>query len=95
MLVSQRSYEKPLKTSVSQEKQNLVSQVSLKDEEKISFDAKTNKNSFKNFYANLALNIVNKFPHALNNFNLDSVLAYYKRFLNTENQNYFFSNLGE
>ena len=45
MLVSPRSYEKPLKTPVSQEKQNLVSQVSLKDGEKISFDAKTNNNS--------------------------------------------------
>ena len=62
-----------------------VSQVSLKDGETISFDEKTNNNSFKNFYANLALNLVNKLPHAPNKFDLDSVLAYYKRFLNTEN----------
>ena len=32
-----------------------VSQISLKDGEKISFDEKTNSNSFKNFHANLAL----------------------------------------
>ena len=41
------------------------------------------KNSFKDFYANLALYSVNNLPHAPNNFSLDSVLAYYKRFLNT------------
>ena len=35
----------------------------------------TNNNCFKNFYANLALNLVNKLPHAPNKFNLDSVLA--------------------
>ena len=40
----------------------------------------------KNFYANLALNLVNKLPHAPNKFNLASVLGYYKRFLNTEIQ---------
>ena len=33
-----------------------VSQISLKDGEKIFFDEKTNNNSFENFYANLALN---------------------------------------
>ena len=43
-------------------------------------------NSFKNFYATLALNLVNKLPHAPNKFDLDSVLTFYKRFLNTENQ---------
>ena len=67
-----------------------VSQVSLKDGETISFDEKTNNNSFKNFYANLALNLVNKLPHAPNKFDLDSVLAYYKRFLNTENHELIF-----
>ena len=36
-------------------------------------------------YANLAVNLVNKLPHAPNKFNLDSVLAYYKIFLNVEN----------
>ena len=72
-----------------------VSQVSLKDGETISFDEKTNNNSFKNFYANLALNLVNKLPHAPNKFDLDSVLAYYKRFLNTENQKFTFSPTSE
>ena len=63
-----------------------INQISLKGGEKISYGEKANNNSFKNFYANLALNLVNNFRHASNKFNLDSVLDYYKRFLNTENQ---------
>ena len=55
---------KALKSLVLPSKITLVSQVSLIDGEKISFDEKTNNNSFKNFYANLALNLVNKLPHA-------------------------------
>ena len=70
-----------------------VSQVSLKNGEKVSFDEKTNNNSFKNFYANLALNLVNKLSHAPNKFDLDSVLAYYKRFLNTEPKSLLFRQL--
>ena len=61
---------------------------------KILLDEKVNKvkskNSFKNFNANLAPNLVNKLPHVTNKFNLDSVLAYCKRFLNTENQKFTF-----
>ena len=37
-----------------------VSQVSLRDKKKISIDQKVNNNSFKNFYASLALNLVYK-----------------------------------
>ena len=54
------------------------------------FDKKRSNNSFKNYYANLALQLVNKLPHAPNKFNLDSVLAYYKKFLNTEIQKFTF-----
>ena len=56
---------------------------------KKSFDENTN-NDFKNFYDSLVLNLVNKFRHAPNKFILDSALAYYKRFLNTENQKFTF-----
>ena len=59
------------------------------------FDEKTNNSSFKNFYSNLALNLDNKLPHAPNKFDLDSVLAYYKRFLNTENQKFSFLPISE
>ena len=91
MLVSPRSYGKPFNLWVY----HPVSQVSLKDGEKISFDEKTNNNSFKNFYAYLALNLVNKLLHAPKKFDFDSVLAYYKRFLNTENQKFTFSPTSE
>ena len=57
-----------------------VSQVSLKEGEKFSFDEKTNNNFFKNFYANLALNLVNKLLHAPNKIDLDSVLLTIKDF---------------
>ena len=71
-----------------------VSQVSLQDGGKNRLMKKTN-NSFKNFCASLALNLFNKLPHAPNKFDLDSVLAYYKRFLNTENQKFTFSPTSE
>ena len=50
-----------------------------------------NNNYFKNFNADLALNLVSKLPHAPSKFNLDSVLAYYKRFLYKENHKFSFS----
>ena len=56
---------------------------------------KTNNGSFKNFYSNLALNLDNKLPHAPNKFDLHSVLASYKRFLNTENQKFSFLPISE
>ena len=37
-----------------------VCQISLKDGEKIPLDEKTNNNPFKNFYVNLALNLLRK-----------------------------------
>ena len=67
MLVSPGSFGKPFKSLGAPSKITPVSQVSLKDGEKILFDEKANKNSFKNFYANLALNLVNKLSHALIN----------------------------
>ena len=65
-----------------------VSQVSLKDGKTISFDEKTNNNSFQNFYANPYL--VNKLPYAPKKFDLHLVSAYYKRFHHTENQKFTF-----
>ena len=86
---------KALKSLGLPPKINTDSQVSLKDGETISFDEKTYNNSFKNFYTNLALNLINKLAHAPNKFALHSVLAYYKRFLNTENQKFTFSPTSE
>ena len=52
---------------------------------KIYIGVKANKNTVKNFCANLILSSVNKLPHASNKFDLESVLAYYKIFMKTEN----------
>ena len=60
-----------------------VSQISLKDGEK-NDDEKANNTSFNKFYTNFTLNLVNELPFVPKKFNLDSVLFYYKRFLNTE-----------
>ena len=79
---------KDLKFVGLQSKVTPVYQVSLKDGETISFDENTNNNSVKSFNANLALNLVNKLPHTPNNFDLGPVIAYYKRFRNTENKNF-------
>ena len=82
MLVSPKSYGKPLNPlnpSLSSFSQRWG---------KILFYEKTNNNSLKNFYTNLAINLVDKLSHVPNKYNLDSVLAYYKSFLNTENQKF-------
>ena len=71
-----------------------VSKISLKDEEKYD-DAKANNTCFKNFYANFILNLVHQLLYAPNKFNLDSLWAYYKRFLNTENQKFTFSSISK
>ena len=68
---------KAIKTLSLLSKITPVSQTFLNNEEKISFHEKTNNNSFKNFYTNLALNLVNKIPNAPNKCYLDSFLTYY------------------
>ena len=50
----------------------------------MSFDEKTNNNSFKDFYAKLALNLVNEHPYALTKFNKELDLPYYKKCLSTD-----------
>ena len=67
-----KKLKKALKSLGLSSKITPVSQVSLKDGEKISFVEKTN-NSFNNFYANLAPTLGEKFPPSPNKFYLDSV----------------------
>ena len=49
----------------------------------ISFDLKSNAETFKNFYADLAINFVMKLPLPTNMFGTNSVKEYY-RHLNLE-----------
>ena len=65
---------------------NLICQIWLKDVKNISFDEKINNSSFKSFYLNLALNLASKLIHVPDKFDLKSVLAHYKKLLNTGNQ---------
>ncbi len=52
--------------------------ICLKTNDKISFDAKENANIFKNFYANLAEDLVKKLPNAKGNFGKIYVQDYYR-----------------
>lgn len=56
----------------------------------ISFDPKSNAETFKNFYANLAIDLVRKLPLPTNRFGTNSVKEYYKN-LNLENNNFMFT----
>ena len=49
---------------------------------KISFDDKTNANSFKEFYCNLASDLVAKLPPPSNRFGTTSAHKYYEDVLN-------------
>ena len=55
----------------------------------ISFDPKCNAETFKNFYANLALDLVKHLPLPTNRFGTNHVKEYY-RHLNLENNNFNF-----
>ena len=48
---------------------------------KIHFDDKTNSNTFKEFYCNLASDLVNKLPPPSRKFGMNSVRNYYKHIL--------------
>ena len=52
--------------------------ICLKTQDGISFDSKYNTNIFKNFFSNLADDLVKKLPNSKNIFGTDSVKAYYK-----------------
>ena len=54
--------------------------ICLKTEDGVSFDTETNANIFKNFFSNLAENLVKKLPKSKNVFGLKSVETYYKNF---------------
>ena len=55
-----------------------ISNICLKDDDKISFDDKTNANTFKEFYCNLTSDLVAKLPPPSNRFGITSVCKYYQ-----------------
>ena len=64
--------------------------VCLKDGEKLSFDSKTNANTFCSFYANLAGDLLKMLPTPPKKFGLDTVKLYYEK-RNIDNLNFKFN----
>ena len=68
-------------------KSSSVTKICLKDGEKLSFDSKTNANTFCNFYSNLAGELLKKLPTPPKIFGLDTVKLYYQN-RNIDNLNF-------
>ena len=73
---------KALKSLSLPSKKRSISNICLKKDDKISFDDRTNANTFKEFYCNLASDLVAKLPPPSNRFGITSVRKYYQDVLN-------------
>ena len=62
-------------------KKGSISNICLEKNNKISFDDKTNANNFKEFYSNLANDLVKKLPPPSNKFGATQVRQYYQHIL--------------
>ena len=86
---------KTLKTLGLPSKKGSISKICLKKDEKTSFDDKTNANIFKEFFCNLASDLVAKLPSPSNRFEINSVRDYYQNFLDLIPSKFRFSNVSE
>ena len=71
------------------------SSICLKKDDKICFDDKTNANAFKDFFCNLASDLVAKLPSPFNRFGSDTVRNYYQDILGLILSKLQFSNVTE
>ena len=62
-------------------KKGTILNICLKKDDKKCFDDKTNANAFKEFFCNLASDLVAKLPPPSNRFGLDTVRNYYQDIL--------------
>ena len=69
-----------------------LSNICLKKDDKICFDDKTNANTFKEFFSNLASDLVAKLPPSSKRFGLDTVRNYYQDVLGLLPSKFKFSN---
>ena len=60
------------------------SKICLKNKENLSFDPKTNAGIFKDFFTNLAANLLEKLPNPSNKFGINSVKLYYEKKFSTD-----------
>ena len=70
------------------------SKICLNDNGKLNFEAKVNANIFKNFFSNLADDLLKKLPNPKNNFNMDSVKSHYVK-LGLIEKSFSFSRIDE
>ena len=70
-----------------------ISNICLKKDDKSSFDDKTNANTFKEFFCNLASDLVAKLPPPSNDFGISSVGNYYQNMLDMLPNKFNFSNV--
>ena len=76
-------------------KKRTISSICLKKDDIISFDDKTNANTFKEFFCNLVSNLVAKLPLPSKRFGLDTVPNYYQDILGLLPCKFKFSNVTE
>ena len=76
-------------------KKGLLSNICLKKDDKISFDDKANANIFKEFFCNLANDLVAKLLPPSNKFGISSVRNYYQNILDLLPSKFEFSNVTE
>ena len=86
---------KALKSLGLPSKKGTISNICLKKDDKICFDDKTNANTFKKLFCNLASDLVAKLPPPSKRFGLDTARSYYQDILGLLPSRFKFSNVTE
>ena len=86
---------KALKSLGLPSKKGTISNICLKKDDKICFDNKTNANTFKEFFCNLASDLVAKLPPPSKRFGLNTVRSYYQDILDLLPSKFKFSDVTE
>ena len=79
---------KSLKSLGLPSKKATPSSICLENNRTLSFDSKTNAKIFKDFYSNLAGDLLKKLPSPTNKFGIEAVKKYYKS-MNLEEKLFF------
>ena len=90
-----RELWKALKSLGLPSKKGTISNICLKKDDKICFDDKANANTFKEFFCNLASDLVAKLPPPSKRFGLNTVRSYYQDILSLLPSKFKFSNVTE
>ena len=86
---------KTLKSLGLPNKKSSSSTFCLKKDGALHFDSKTVSTIFKEFFSNLAENLVSKLPRPSNKFDLSSVISYYTKTLDPINTKFKFSTVSK